>query len=119
VTDVVVAGHDRDDATALVIPNLPACRELADTRNGEAGHAEILACDGVRKRFARLLETFNAKAGGSSGRLARLILMDDPPSLDTGEMTDKGSVNQRAVLSSRAALVEELYSRTPSPRVIA
>jgi feruloyl-CoA synthase len=119
VTDVVVAGHDRDDAAALVIPNLPACRELADTRNGEAGHAEILACDGVRKRFVRLLETFNAKAGGSSGRLARLILMDDPPSLDTGEMTDKGSVNQRAVLSSRAALVEELYSRTPSPRVIA
>ena len=119
VTDVVVAGHDRDAAAALVIPNLPACRELADTRNGEAGQAEILACDGVRKRFARLLETFNAKAGGSSGRLARLILMDDPPSLDTGEMTDKGSVNQRAVLSSRAALVEELYSRTPSPRVIA
>ena len=119
VTDVVVAGHDRDAAAALVIPNLPACRELADTRNGEAGQAEILACDGVRKRFARLLETFNAKAGGSSGRFARLILMDDPPSLDTGEMTDKGSVNQRAVLSSRAALVEELYSRTPSPRVIA
>jgi feruloyl-CoA synthase len=50
--------------------------------------------------------------------LARLILMDDPPSLDSGEMTDKGSVNQRAVLSRRVAMVEELYAERPSRRVI-
>src|SRR5271166_6393995 len=99
VTDVVVAGHDRDDAAALVIPNLAACRELADTPNGQAAPAEILSCEGVRKTFAGLLKTFNAAAGGSSGRFARLILMEDPPALDTGEMTDKGSVNQRAVLT--------------------
>jgi feruloyl-CoA synthase len=118
VTDVVVAGHDRDDAAALVIPNLAACRELADTPNDQAAPAEILSCEGVRQTFADLLKTFNAAAGGSSGRFARLILMDDPPSLDTGEMTDKGSVNQRAVLTRRAALVDELYAPKPSPRVI-
>jgi feruloyl-CoA synthase len=118
VTDVVVAGQDRDDAAALVIPNLAACRELADTPSREAGAAAILSCDGVRKTFAGLLKTFNAAAGGSSGRFARLILMDDPPSLDTGEMTDKGSVNQRAVLSRRSAMVDELYAPRPSPRVI-
>jgi feruloyl-CoA synthase len=118
VTDVVVTGHDRDEAAALVVPNLAACRELADTPHAVADPAEILACDGVRGRFASLLNTFNAKAGGSSRRLARLILMDDPPSLDTGEMTDKGSVNQRAVLSRRAAMVEELYAERPSRRVI-
>jgi feruloyl-CoA synthase len=118
VTDVVVAGHDRDEAAALVIPNLAACRELADALNGDAGLAEILAWAGVRKRFASLLRTFNANAGGSSRRLARLILMDDPPSLDSGEMTNKGSVNQRAVLSRRAAMVEELYAESPSRRVI-
>ena len=95
-----------------------ACRELADTPNGAADPAEILACDGVRGQFLSLLKTFNAKAGGSSRRLARLILMDDPPSLDSGEMTDKGSVNQRAVLSRRAAMVEELYAERPSRRVI-
>ena len=72
----------------------------------------------MRKTFAGLLTTFNAAAGGSSGRFARLILMDDPPSLDTGEMTDKGSVNQRAVLSRRAAMVDELYAPNPSPRII-
>ena len=118
VSDVVVAGHDRDDAVALVIPNLAACRELAGTPEGEAASAEILSCAGVRKAFADLLKTFNAAAGGSSGRFARLILMDDPPSLDTGEMTDKGSVNQRAVLSRRSAIVDELYAPEPSPRII-
>jgi feruloyl-CoA synthase len=116
VTDVVVAGHDRDAVAALVIPNLATCRELAGAPNGEA--AEILACASVRETFAGLLETFNAEAGGSSRRLARLILMDDPPSLDSGELTDKGSVNQRAVLNRRAAMVEELYAETPSRRAI-
>ena len=118
VTDVVVAGHDRDEAAALVVPNLAACRELVGAPNDAGGLAEIVACDGVRKRFASLLETFNAKATGSSGRLARLILMDDPPSLDSGELTDKGSVNQRAVLSRRVALIEELYAERASGRVI-
>ena len=118
VSDVVVAGHDRDDAAALVIPNLAACRELADTPDGHATPVEVLARQGVRETFARLLRTFNASAGGSSGRFARLILMDDPPSLDTGELTDKGSVNQRAVLSRRAAMVDELYAPELSPRVI-
>jgi feruloyl-CoA synthase len=118
VTDVVVAGHDRDDAAALVIPNVMACRELADTPGGEAGPAAILGCERVRTKFQSLLKTFNEAAGGSSGRFARLILMDNPPSLDTEEMTDKGSVNQRAVLTRRAALVDELYAPSPSHRVI-
>jgi feruloyl-CoA synthase len=116
VTDVVVAGHDRDAVAALVIPNLAACRKLVDPPDGPA--AEILGCERVRRTFAGLLEAFNAEAGGSSRRLARLILMDDPPSLDSGELTDKGSVNQRAVLTRRAAMVEELYAETPSRRAI-
>ena len=52
------------------------------------------------------------------GRFARIILMDDPPSLDSGELTDKGSINQRAVLALRAAMVDELYAETPSSRTI-
>ncbi len=118
VTDVVVAGHDRDDAAALVVPNLAACRELAGGSDGEASAAEVLASEAVRAKFASLLADFNKAAGGSSGRFARIILLDDPPSLDTGELTDKGSINQRAALKRRAATVEELYAPTPSPRVI-
>ena len=117
VTDVIVAGHDRDDATALIVPNLATCRELSGLGDG-AGAAEVLACERVRTKFAGLLAGFNKAAVGSSGRLARIILMDDPPSLDTGELTDKGSINQRAALSYRAAMVEELYAETPSARTI-
>jgi feruloyl-CoA synthase len=117
VTDVVVAGHDRDHAAALVVPNLATCRELSGLR-GEASAADMLACARVRDTFANLLVAFNEAAGGSSGRFARIMLMDEPPSLDTGELTDKGSINQRAVLAHRAALVDELYAEAPSPRII-
>ena len=117
VTDVVVAGHDRDDAAALVVPNVPACRELAGLA-GAASDADALAHPKVRETFSALLAAFNRVAGGSSGRFARLILMDDPPSLDTGELTDKGSINQRAVLALRADMVEELYAETPTERTI-
>ena len=117
VADLVVAGHDRDDATALVVPNLPACRELASLAD-DAGDADVLAHPAVREKFSAMLAAFNKAAGGSSRRFARIILMDDPPSLDTGELTDKGSINQRAVLARRADMVEELYAETPSPRTI-
>ena len=117
VTDLVVAGHDRDDAAALVVPNIAACASLAGLLDA-ASDAKILAHPEVRSQFSELLKTFNKTAGGSSGRFARLILMDDPPSLDTGELTDKGSINQRAVLALRAEMVEELYAVMPTPRTI-
>jgi feruloyl-CoA synthase len=118
VSDLVVAGHDRDDVAALVVPNISACRELAGGPDGQASGAEILACEAVRSKFSSLLAAFNGAAGGSSGRLARIILLDDPPSLDTGELTDKGSINQRAALNYRATMVEELYASRSSARVI-
>jgi feruloyl-CoA synthase len=117
VIDLVVAGHDRDDAAALVVPNVSACRELSGLGES-AADAEVLMHPAVREKFSALLAAFNKYAGGSSNRFARIILMDDPPSLDTGELTDKGSINQRAVLALRAALVEELYADPQSPRVI-
>ena len=55
---------------------------------------------------------------GSSNRIARALVLEEPPSLDAGEMTDKGSINQRAVLARRAALVDELYRSTPGDKVI-
>ncbi len=117
VTDVVVAGQDRDDAAALVVPNVTACRELAGL-GAAPGDADVLVHPKVRETFSALLAAFNKVAGGSSGRFKRIILMGDPPSLDSGELTDKGSINQRAVLALRAAMVEELYAETPSLRTI-
>ena len=119
VRDVVVAGHDRDEVTALVIADDVACRAHAKGLHAKAPVAALLAHEGVRARFAELLGTFNRHAGGSSWRIERLILLVDPPSLDLGEMTDKGSINQRAVLKCRAALVEDLYADRPPAHVIA
>ncbi|MGQ0543819.1 MAG: hypothetical protein ACT4P3_00590 [Betaproteobacteria bacterium] len=68
--------------------------------------------------IAARLKTFWERSTGSSNRIARAIVLEEPPSLDAGEMTDKGSINQRAVLASRAALVEELYRDPPSARVL-
>ena len=73
----------------------------------------------MRAKFQALLDRFAREATGSSTRIARAILLDAPPSIDAREITDKGSINQRAVLKARAALVEELYAETPAPRVIA
>jgi feruloyl-CoA synthase len=118
VKDVVIAGADRDFISALIFPDLDACRRLApDLAN--AGAAAIVKHDSVRREFRFLLESLAKAATGSSNRLARALLLDTPPSLDVGEATDKGSINQRMVLRHRTALVQELYAVTPPPRVIA
>jgi feruloyl-CoA synthase len=118
VRDVVFAGRDRDDIAALVFPDVEACRRLGPYKPADAPAAEIVERFEVRTHFAALL-TKMARAGtGSSTRIARILLCTEPPSIDTGEMTDKGSINQRAVLKNRAALVEELYADAESPRVI-
>ncbi len=119
VKDVVIAGADRDFIAALIFPDLDACRRLAPDLPKDAGAADIVAHEGVRREFSFLLNSFARQATGSSNRVVRAILLDTPPSLDVGEATDKGSINQRMVLRHRAALVDELYAGQPSDRVIA
>jgi feruloyl-CoA synthase len=92
--DVVIAGEGRDEVGALIFPN---------------GKIEA---DVLKTRLASFPST------GSSNRIGRAMVLEEPPSLDAGEMTDKGSLNQRAVLARRAALVEELYRDPPSARTI-
>jgi feruloyl-CoA synthase len=92
VRDVVITGEGRDEVGALVF------------LNGKSNPTEL------RDRLASLPGT------GSSNRIARALVLEEPPSLDAGELTDKGSINQKAVLARRALLVQELYSS--SPRVL-
>lgn len=102
--DVVITGHDRAWLGALVFLNAAACSELPA--------AEIRSyLDRVFKQLAR-------DATGSSTRVERALIMAVPPSIDAGEITDKGSINQRAVLSNRARLVELLYAEPPDPSII-
>jgi len=117
VRDVVFAGPNQDDIGALVFPDVEACRKLAGLPP-EATPAEIVANANLRKTFAEKLTQLAADSPGSSTRVMRAVLMAEPPSMDKGEMTDKGSINQRAVLKNRAGLVEELYAVPPSSDVI-
>jgi feruloyl-CoA synthase len=117
VRDVVFAGADRDDIAALVFPDIEACRKHSDL-GADATPVAIIDAPLVRAKFSELFGTLAALSPGSSTRVARVLLMAEPPSMDKGEMTDKGSINQRAVLKNRAALVDELYSTPVSSRVI-
>ena len=118
VRDVVFAGPDRDDIVALVFPDIEACRKLSGLA-ADASAVAVVDAPQVRAKFAELLKTHAASSPGSSTRVMRAILMAEPPSMDKGEMTDKGSINQRAVLANRDVLVEELYATPPSARTIA
>jgi feruloyl-CoA synthase len=102
--DVVIAGHDRDEVTALIFPNRATC----DALEGDLLRAILSGC----------LGEVCAGATGSSTRVPRALMLDEPPSIDAGEVTDKGSINQRAVLRNRAALVQELYALPTPGRVI-
>ncbi|HSZ66512.1 MAG TPA: feruloyl-CoA synthase [Xanthobacteraceae bacterium] len=115
VRDVVFAGADRDDVSALVFPDLDACKKLASGLAPDATAQSLPADARVVAEFARLLDSFVAASTGTSNRVTRMILLAEPPSLDIGEMTDKGSINQRAVLAHRQALVDDLYAAA-SPR---
>jgi feruloyl-CoA synthase len=110
VQDSVITGHERDALGALLFPNLDACRGLCADLAKDAAPADVLAHPAVHARFQQLLDALGREATGSSTRITRLMLLDVPPSIDAGEITDKGSINQRAVLKKRAALVEELYA---------
>jgi feruloyl-CoA synthase len=72
----------------------------------------------VRQFFQRLIDTLALKSTGATTRIARALLVSEPLSIDVGEVTDKGSINQRAVLKARAALVAELYQDNLPERVI-
>jgi feruloyl-CoA synthase len=118
VRDAVIAGMNRDDVAVLVFPDIEACRKLSGLA-ADAPPATVLADPKVRDEFRRRLNALARQSTGGSTRICRLMLMAEPPSLDAGEATDKGSINQRAVLTRRAALVDELYAAPLSTNVIA
>ena len=110
-----VCGHDRDRIGILAWPNPGACRQLV----AGASDAASLACaPEVRQIVRRGLSAHNAGNPGASTRITRVMLLTEPPSIDANEITDKGYVNQRAVLEHRAALVERLFAEPPGPDVI-
>ena len=107
ISDAVIAGEERDDLRALLVPNWARLREIAGQA---AGDAALLAHPAVRTAFETALTAHARSATGSASRVVAAMVLDSPLSFDKGEVTDKGSVNQRAVLRERADLVAALWA---------
>ncbi len=101
--DVVITGHDCTDVGALIFPSAQA-RELGT--------------DELRRRIGAVLAALEREGSGSSQTVARALVLDEPPNVDAGEITDKGYINQRAVLARRSADVRSLYAERCEARVI-
>lgn len=116
VQDLVIAAPDRECLGALVFPRAYECRRLAGL-SADASDAQVLASEPVRQWFGDWLQRLNRDATGNASRLEWIAVLDEPASIDRGEITDKGSINQRAVLQWRAAKVEALY-RGEDPTIL-
>jgi feruloyl-CoA synthase len=116
VHDALVTGQDREFIGLLAWPNLHACRQIVG--NPDATFADVVKHPDVIACLKRGLEAYNTCCTGSSTRIARVMLMVEPPSIDGNELTDKGYINQRAGLERRADLVERLYAAKPDQDVI-
>ncbi|MDC8784392.1 feruloyl-CoA synthase [Roseateles koreensis] len=108
VHDAVVTGFGRDEVGLLIVPRMGEIRRLAELPD-DAPTAIVLGHTAVRGFFQTLAKQLWDQGTGSASRPARLMVLAKPPSIDGGEITDKGSINQRAMLSHRAALVELLH----------
>jgi feruloyl-CoA synthase len=119
VQDVVITGRDRPELGALLLLDEPRVRaslpELAD-----APLAKLAQAPALRSRLRAALDALQREATGSASRITRMLVLSEAPSIDRGEITDKGSINQRAMLESRKALVEQLHGAGAAgdPRVI-
>ena len=116
--DIVLAGHDREEIGFLVFANPAGCRSLCPDLPAEASAEQALADRRVVAHVRQAMARLKQEGGGSSTYAARALLMAEPPSIDANEITDKGYINQRAVLSRRAALVERLYAEPRDAAVI-
>jgi feruloyl-CoA synthase len=103
IQDAVITGHDRDEVGALVFLNPGAVKDLSNEK--------------IREKLAAALTALSSEPG-SSTHPVRLLVMSEPPQIDAGEITDKGYINQRAVLERRAALLEQLYADPRAAEII-
>jgi feruloyl-CoA synthase len=112
--DAVVTGHDRDFVGLLAWPNLAAMKEICPDAAAHADPAKLVESAEVREHVRAGIARHNAGQAGTSMKIARVLIMTEPPSIDANEITDKGYINQRATLERRKALVERLHAE-PAP----
>ncbi len=107
IQDVVLTGINLKEVGAMVFPT-PAVRALSGM-SADAPLADVLGSEPVLAHFQKVINELAKTATGSANRIARMCLLSEPPTIDKGEITDKGSINQRAVLTHRADTVAALH----------
>lgn len=117
--DIVLAAPDRDYVAALLFPSMGGCRSLLPQFPQNASRSELFSHPEVRSAFQQGLNSFAVQNPGISTHVRRAVLLDSPPSLEAREITDKGTLNQSAVLKNRASAVEQLYREPLSEGVLA
>ncbi len=116
--DAVVTGHDRQEVGLLGFASLPGCLRLCPDAAPDTPLKDLIKRPEVREKMRAAMNALAAEGKGTSHRISRALLMDAPPSIDANEITDKGYINQRAVLTNRIHLVEKLYAAGDDPDVI-
>ncbi|NMG40308.1 AMP-binding protein [Chelativorans sp. ZYF759] len=117
VREAVITGLNRNHIGAMLFLDVDAARKV-DPSLADADEATIARHPKLREFLQERLDQLASQSTGSSNMVARALVLDTPPSIDLHEVTDKGSINQRAVMSVRADLVEDLYADTPPEHVI-
>ena len=116
VQDAVITGLNMHEVGAMIFPTA-AVRGLSGL-GADASMAEVLASAPLLAHFQNVLNGLAKTSTGSASRVARMVLLSEPPSIDKGEVTDKGSINQRAVLKHRDSLVQALHAGTASNTLV-
>ena len=118
VRDGVITGADRAFLGLMAWPNVPACRDLLGSEAPGLSDRDVIRQPKVKQAVGAAIDRYNARSRGSSTRIARVVLLDEPPSVDANEITDKGYINQSAALLRRALDVRRLYAEVPDEDVI-
>ena len=118
LSDAVITGHDRDEVGALVLLDENRARALCSDLGPGATLAQLAAHPKLLEVLRGVVRRSQAEATGSANRITRLFILTELPTIDRGELTDKGSINQRAVLDNRRELVERMYAATADTAVI-
>ena len=117
IQDAVVTGHDRDEIGLLVFPNGAGLAQVAELPS-DTPIGDLIAHPAVKQALIGAMARYNADHPASSQRIARVLIMDGPPQMDANEITDKGYINQRAVIENRSGLIETLYAGGPGTIII-
>lgn len=117
VREAVLTGLDRNHIGAMLFLDVDAARRIAPELAG-ASERDLAHSPALRDIFQQRLDALAKTSTGSANLVARAVVLDTPPSMDRSEITDKGSINQRAVITARPSLVDDLYAEPPPPHIL-